>query len=90
MWITITTNNNLFYGILMGKLKGKYGKPFKVAGLKENSPGVMVNDKFKPGKDPALDSVLDKLKKNPSGLDSSGMGTHWKVKKTTKSKKRTA
>jgi len=72
------------------KLKGKYGKSFEVAGLKENSPGVMVNDKYKPGKDPALDSVLDKLKKNPSGLDSSGMGTHWKVKKTTKSKKRTA
>ena len=61
-----------------------------VADLKQISPGVLVGPKYKPGKDPALDSVIDKLKKNPSGLDSSGMGTHWKVKKKTKSKKRTA
>jgi len=70
----------------MGKLKGKYGKPFKVAGLKENSPGVMVNDKYKPGKDPALDSVLDKLKNDPSSLDKSGFSPVKRVKKNKKNK----
>tara|TARA_B100000686_G_scaffold332694_1_gene397747 strand:- start:592 stop:798 length:207 start_codon:yes stop_codon:yes gene_type:complete len=50
-----------------------------IANLKTISPGVMVNKDYKPGKDAALDSVLDKLKKDPSSLDSSGMGNRWKI-----------
>ena len=74
----------------MGKLKGKYGESFEVADLKTISPGVKVNKNYKPGADPALDAVLQKLKENPAGLDSSGMGTHWKVKKKTKRKTKPA
>ena len=47
-----------------------------VANLREISPGVLVNPNYKKGKDKALDSVLDTLKKNPSGRDKSGMGDH--------------
>jgi hypothetical protein len=54
-------------------------KDMKVANLKTISPGVMVNKNYRPGKDPALDSVLDKLKKDPSSLDSSGFGQHFKI-----------
>ena len=57
--------------------KMKSSPPAKtVANLREISPGVMVNPNYKKGKDKALDSVLDTLKKNPSGLDKSGMGDH--------------
>ena len=51
----------------------------KVADLKIISPGVMVNENYKPGSDPALDAVLRKLKKDPKSLDSSGFGKRWKI-----------
>ena len=76
MKITTTTNNNLYYGVQMGKLKGKYGKAFEVAELKEIRPGVLVNDKYKPGQDPALDAVI---KKDPTKIKSSGLSDRWKV-----------
>ena len=50
-----------------------------VASLREISPGVMVNKNYKPGKDPALDKVIKDLKGDPTKLDSSGMGTHYKI-----------
>jgi len=50
-----------------------------VANLKTISPGVGVNKDYKPGKDAALDAVLDKLKKDPSSLDRSGFGNRFKV-----------
>ena len=59
-------------------------------GLKQISPGVLVNTGYKKGSDKALDAVLDKLKINPKSLDSSGMGNRWKVKKKTKKKTRVA
>jgi len=58
-----------------GKMKSS-PKAKTVAQLREISPGVLVNTNYKKGKDKALDNVLDTLKKNPSGLDKSGMGTH--------------
>ena len=61
------------------KTKKKRNKDKLMAGLVEISPGVLVNPNYKRGKDKALDNVLDKLKKNPSGLDSSGFGNRWKV-----------
>ena len=52
----------------------------KVADLKIISPGVMVNENYKPGADPALDAVLRKLKKDgPGSLDKSGFGKRWKI-----------
>ena len=60
------------------KKKSKNREKLK-ADLRQISPGVLVGPKYKPGKDPALDAVIEKLKKNPSGLDSSGMGNRWKV-----------
>ena len=51
----------------------------KIADLRQISPGVMVNDSYKPGADPALDAVLRKLKKDPKSLDSSGFGKRWKI-----------
>ena len=52
----------------------------KVADLKIISPGVMVNENYKPGSDPALDAVLRKLKKDgPGSLDKSGFGKRWKI-----------
>ena len=51
----------------------------KIADLKQISPGVMVNDSYKPGADPALDAVLRKLKKNPKTLDKSGFQDRWKI-----------
>ena len=65
-----------------GKRKGKMksSPPAKtIANLREISPGVLVGPKYKPGKDPALDKVLDTLKKDPTKLDSSGMGKHYKI-----------
>jgi len=61
-----------------GKMKSS-PKAKTIAGLKQIAPGVMVNDNYKPGKDPALDKVIDKLKKDPSSLDKSGFGDRWKV-----------
>ena len=61
-----------------GKMKAS-PKAKTIANLKTISPGVAVNENYKPGKDPALDKVLDKLKKNPKSLDSSGFGDRWKV-----------
>ena len=68
--------------MVAGPRKGKMKRSKKaktIASLREISPGVLVNDKYKKGIDPALDKVLDKLKKNPGGLDSSGFGNRWKV-----------
>tara|TARA_R100000329_G_C7609985_1_gene216410 strand:+ start:1648 stop:1854 length:207 start_codon:yes stop_codon:yes gene_type:complete len=50
-----------------------------IAGLRQIAPGVMVNDNYKPGKDSALDTVIDKLKKDPSSLDRSGFGNRTKI-----------
>ena len=61
-----------------GKMKAS-PKAKTIASLKEISPGVMVNKNYKPGKYPALDSVLKDLKKDTSSLNRSGMGQHWKV-----------
>ena len=47
--------------------------------LKEISPGVAVNKNYKPGQDKALDATLAKLKKDPSSLDRSGMGQHYRI-----------
>ena len=64
----------------------------KVAGgLKEHSPGVMVNKTYKPGADPAMDAVLNKLKNDgPGSLDRSGFQPVQRVKKKTKRKTKTA
>ena len=61
------------------KARAKKRKSNKVADLKILSPGVMVNENYKPGADPALDAVLRKLKKDPKSLDSSGFGKRWKI-----------
>ena len=61
-----------------GKMKSS-PKAKVVADLRQISPGVLVGPKYKPGKDPAMDAVIEKLKKNPGGLDSSGMGRHYKI-----------
>tara|TARA_R100000008_G_C3556337_1_gene153407 strand:- start:48 stop:254 length:207 start_codon:yes stop_codon:yes gene_type:complete len=68
--------------MVAGPRKGKMKSSPKakvIANLREISPGVGVNKNYKKGKDPALDKVLDKLKKDPSSLDSSGFGQRWKV-----------
>ncbi len=59
----------------MGKKKSKKKKKddLKIAGI----PGVMYKGS---GKDPAVRELLKKLKKDGAdSLDSSGMGTRWKV-----------
>ena len=61
-----------------GKMKASK-KAQTIASLREISPGVMVNDNYKPGKDPALDKVIKDLKGDPTKLDSSGMGKHYKI-----------
>ena len=61
-----------------GKMKASK-KAKTIASLREISPGVMVNPNYKKGKDPALDKVLKDLKGDPTKLDSSGMGTHYKI-----------
>tara|TARA_R100001129_G_C5227279_1_gene221448 strand:- start:45 stop:242 length:198 start_codon:yes stop_codon:yes gene_type:complete len=58
-----------------GKMKPS-PKAKTLAGLREIRPGVLVNDNYKPGKDPALDAVI---KKDPTKIKSSGMGDRWKV-----------
>ncbi len=60
--------------------KSKNKKKEKLmAGLVEISPGVMVNTGYKRGQDKALDAVLDKLKKDPKSLDTSGFGNRYKI-----------
>ena len=59
--------------------KKKNNKEKLMAGLVEISPGVMVSPSYKRGQDKALDAVLDKLKKNPGALDSSGFGNRLKI-----------
>ena len=54
-------------------------KPKTIAMGKELFPGVQVNDNYKRGQDKALDSVLDKLKKDPKSLDKSGFSNRWEV-----------
>ena len=50
-----------------------FGSGTKTAGI----PGVMYKGS---GKDPAVNKLLEKLKRDGAGsLDSSGMGTRWKV-----------
>tara|TARA_R100000781_G_C4002231_1_gene100722 strand:- start:75 stop:275 length:201 start_codon:yes stop_codon:yes gene_type:complete len=61
------------------KPRKKKNKEKLMAGLIEITPGVMVNTNYKKGKDKALDAVLDKLKKNPGALDSSGFGNRMKI-----------
>ena len=61
-----------------GKMKSS-PKAKTIAGLREISPGVLVNDKYKPGQDKALDKVLKDLKGDPNKFNSSGFGTHWKI-----------
>ena len=65
-----------------GPRKGKMVSSPKtkiVANLREISPGVLVGPKYKPCQDPAMDKVLDTLKKDPTKLDRSGMGKHYKI-----------
>ena len=55
------------------KGKMKASPPAKVAAI----PGVMYKGS---GKDPAVEALKNKLKKDGAGsLDSSGMGNRWKV-----------
>ena len=62
------------------KKKTKKKNDMKIADLKQISPGVLVNENYKPGADPALDAVLRKLKKDgPGSLDKSGFGNRWKI-----------
>ena len=61
-----------------GRMKAS-PKAKTLASLTEISPGVMVNKNYKPGSDPAMDKVINTLKKDPSKLDSSGMGKHYKI-----------
>tara|TARA_R100001594_G_scaffold140424_1_gene185529 strand:+ start:415 stop:624 length:210 start_codon:yes stop_codon:yes gene_type:complete len=62
-----------------GKMKSSPKAKTIASGLREISPGVLVNTNYKKGQDKALDKVLDTLKKDPTKLDSSGMGTHYKI-----------
>jgi len=62
-----------------GKMKASKKAKTVASGLKEISPGVMVNKNYKKGQDKALDKVLETLKKDPTKLDSSGMGTHYRI-----------
>ena len=58
------------------KKKTKNRDKLLASGLKEIRPGVFVNKNYKPGKDPALDAVI---KKDPTKIQSSGLGDRWKV-----------
>ena len=59
-----------------GPRKGKM-KPSPKAKTIASIPGVMYKGS---GKDPAVNELLKKLKKDGAdSLDSSGMGTRWKV-----------
>ena len=60
-----------------GKMKASK-KAKTIASLREISPGVMVNKNYKPGSDPAMDKVLETLKKDPSSIDYR-RGQHYKI-----------
>ena len=62
-----------------GKTKKKRNKDKLLAQLKPISPGVLVNKNYKPGRDPAMDAVIEKLKKDPNSLNTSGTGQRWKI-----------
>ena len=62
-----------------GKMRASKKQTTLASGLKEISPGVMVNKGYKPGSDPAMDKVLETLKKDPSSLDKSGFGNRYKI-----------
>ena len=61
------------------KTKKKRNKDKLLAQLKPISPGVLVNKNYKPGRDPAMDAVIEKLNKDPNSLNTSGMGQRWKI-----------
>jgi len=68
--------------MVLGPRKGKMkaSKPATVvASLKDFSSGVKVDKGYKPGVDPAMDKVLEILKKDPSSLDKSGFGNRYKI-----------
>ena len=68
--------------MVQGPRKGRMKSSPKqktIANLKIISPGVGVNKDYKPGKDAALDAVLDKIKKDPKSLDRSGFGNRFKI-----------
>ena len=59
------------------KSKEKLKEKLKVNTQTAQIPGVMYKGS---GKDPAVNELLKKLKKDgPGSLDSSGMGNRWKV-----------
>ena len=61
----------------MARTTKKKTKKKKKDQLKAQIPGVFYKGS---GKDPAIKELLKKLKKDGAGsLDSSGMGTRWKV-----------
>tara|TARA_R100001082_G_scaffold84687_1_gene51263 strand:- start:1 stop:198 length:198 start_codon:yes stop_codon:yes gene_type:complete len=65
--------------MVAGPRKGKMkaSKPAKtIASLREISPGVLVNKNYKPGKDPALDAVINK---DPTKIKSSGLSDRFKI-----------
>ena len=65
--------------MVAGPRKGKMKPSPKakvLANLREISPGVLVGPNYKKGKDPAMDKVIETLKKDPTKLDKSGMGDH--------------
>tara|TARA_R100001443_G_scaffold61705_1_gene71810 strand:- start:436 stop:1962 length:1527 start_codon:yes stop_codon:yes gene_type:complete len=67
-----STNKKMVQGPRKGKMKSS-PKAKTIASI----PGVMYKGS---GKDPAVNELLKKLKKDGAGsLDSSGMGTRWKV-----------
>lgn len=72
----MATTKNIKYGsgIPTEKAAGQ-----KLASLKTISTGVKVNKNYQKGKDPALDATLEKLKKDPSSLDSSGFGKEFRI-----------
>ena len=73
----MATTKNIKYG--SGKPTSEAaGKGIKKIAM-EVVPGVSVKDDYKPGRDKALDSVIDKLKKNPKSLDKSGFDPVFKV-----------
>ena len=60
-----------------GPRKGKMKSSPKAKTIATGIPGVYYKGS---GKDPAVNKLLEKLKKDGAdSLDSSGMGTRWKV-----------
>ena len=58
-----------------GKMKAS-PKAKTIASLREISPGVLVNKNYKPGKDAALDAVINK---DPTKIKSSGLSDRFKI-----------